>query len=230
MIAAGGTSYTISVRADTRALQHLSCSVKWGCEVTVDQFFRAESVTLTDTRIGYKVVASASGLRIILLPSAALVDDGGVVAPLEGMLRIVLADREYDVQVAARDINQSYNLEFSSDVSIPLPQSTPPNQLAGSSALDVASLNVEDMDFGWKVTGSSRRCESVFSYHGALWCKLPEGVDMPAAFAIEGKLQRPLNVVPIGRDYLKILAQPARVRLVWGQAPGQDVFITREHE
>ena len=229
MIADGGTNYTISLRADSTALHRLSCSVKNGCQVIVPPD-DVRSVTLTDSRIEYKVVPSADGLHVLLLPTAALVNDGGVVSPLEGMLRVILSGHEYDVMVTAKDIPESYTMAFEpSPQAVAVPRSVTPEVTHAADGIN--KLDPAEMDFGWKSLGSPRKCVSVFSYQGFVWCKLPpEVASIPTAVAVEGKLQRPLNLIVVDRQYLKIEGMPEHIRLIWAEDPGQDVFIQRDRE
>ena len=227
MIASGGTNYSIVVRADARTLQRLACSVKWGCEVT----FPADGlrdIKLTDSRFEISTVSAGPSVRVVLLPSAALVNEAGVVQPLQGMLRIIKDNREYDVLVTAKDIEQSYNLEFAVPVSIQAPATPAPTP---APVLQLG-LDPADMDFGWSMSGASKHhCLSVFSYRGALWCKLPAGEDaIPSVFALEGHLQRPLNAIMMDRDYLVVQTPSSYMRFVWGEEPGEDMWIRRSRE
>lgn len=221
---ANNVNYTISVHADSRALHYLACSVEWGCEITVPTA-NLQDLKLTDSRFSVSKVIAGPSVRIVLLPSTTLVDDGGLVHPLRAMVRVIYPSREYDVLVTARDIQQSYNMEFASPLSVPIPPA-PPSPPPTPSPAELENLwNPAEMDLAWSQTGPAKhRCASLFSYRGSLYCRLTTE-SVPEVYAIEGHLQRPLNTILVGGGYLKVLSPSSYMRMVWGEEPGSDVWI-----
>lgn len=220
-------NYTISVRADSRALHYLSCSVEWGCEVTVPTS-QLQDIKLTDSRFAVSKVVAGPSVRVVLLPSSALVDDGGVVHPLRAMLRVIYPQREYDVLLTARDIQQSYNMEFSAPVRLDIPPPPPSPPPTPSPAELENAWNPAEINVAWSQSGPAKhRCAALFEYRGSLYCRLT-AASVPEVYAVEGHLQRPLNTILVDGGYLKVASPAPYMRMVWGEEPGSDVWIRED--